>query len=159
MLLLCADNFKSPVPHGMSNYSLTISMPNEESSRTIYNYDRSVAQQPDLTRVCCQIRAETLPIFYGTNHFVLAGDSHGTSYRRWLRIIGPGNAALLRNVTLCLGKRPDRPDWQRQTVDIAQPIVRWLESELAQHAKINVAWFQYHAPHLEDANASDMEQT
>jgi hypothetical protein len=62
------------------------------------SYNRSVAQQPDLTRVCHQVRDDTLPMFYGSNHFVLHGDYYGTSYREWLRVIGPLNATLLRNL-------------------------------------------------------------
>ncbi|OQN95559.1 hypothetical protein B0A48_18494 [Cryoendolithus antarcticus] len=146
-----------PVPLGMSYYSLVLSLPGTKSTRTIHSYNRSVAQQPDLTRVCRQVRAETLLVFYGTNHFVLNGDSHGASYRKWLRIIGPTSTALLRTVTLCLGKKPDRPDWQRQTIHFAKSVIQWLESELGQHATINVAWFQYHAPYFEDIDVSTVD--
>lgn len=98
-----------PVPSGMCEYRITTSEPDGRGSRIQYHYNRSVAKQPDLTKVSPQIRADTLPMFYGTNHFVLRGDTyHGTSYRKWLKIIGPGNVALLRKVTLCLDVKPER---------------------------------------------------
>lgn len=148
------DQIESPVPRGMCVNSFSIYIPDKKTS---YNYERSVAQQPDLTRVCRQIRAETLPMFYGNNQFVLDGDYHDTRYRKWLRIIGHKNAALLRTVTLCLGKKPDRPAWLRQTIDRAKATLPWLKSELGQHAKINVAWFQHYAPYFEDVDVSDSE--
>jgi hypothetical protein len=91
-------------------------------------------------------------MFYGSNHFVLDGDYHGTSYRNWLRVIGPRNAALLRTVTLSLGVKPDTPSQREITINGAKAIFRWLHSEFGQHTKINAAWFQYDWPYLESVD-------
>lgn len=64
--------------------------------------------QPSLTRVCRQVRKESLPVFYGANVFAMpayraryedppiAGLS--TIVRDWLKAIGKKNRKLLRIV-------------------------------------------------------------
>jgi hypothetical protein len=135
----------------------SISLPNNKGSWISCSYNRSVAQQPDLTRVCYQVRDDTLPMFYGSNHFVLDGDYYGTSYRKWLRVIGPPNAALLRTVTLSLGVKPDKPFQREMTINGAKAIFQWLHSELGQHTKINAAWFQYDWPYFESVDVLHTE--
>ena len=141
----------------MYKYDMSISLPNNKGSWISYSYNRSVAQQPDLTQVCRQVRDDTLPMFYGSNHFVLNGDYYGTSYRKWLRVIGPRNAALLRTVTLSLGVKPDTPSQREITINGAKAIFQWLHSELGQHTKINAAWFQYDWPYLESVDVLHTE--
>ena len=138
---------------------MAISLPNNKGSSISCSYNRSVAQQPDLTRVCRQVRDDTLPMFYGSNHFVLDGDCYGTSYRKWLRVIGPRNVALLRTVTLSLGVKPDKPCQREMTINDAKAIFQWLRSELRQHTEINVAWFRYDWPYLESIDVSHTELT
>ncbi|TKA75036.1 hypothetical protein B0A49_02183 [Cryomyces minteri] len=60
--------------------------------------------QPPLTRVCRQIRNESLPIFYGGNTFRAFCDDPLTisAFGSWLRLIGNDNCALLRHV--CMGE-------------------------------------------------------
>jgi hypothetical protein len=141
------------VPLGMYKRGMSISLPNNKGSWISCSYNRSVAQQPDLTRVCHQVRDDTLPMFYGSNHFVLHGDYYGgASYRKWLRVIGPPNAALLRTVTLSLGVKPDTPSQREIIINGAEAIFQWLHSELGQHTKINAAWFQYDWPYLESVD-------
>lgn len=96
-------------------------------------------------------------MFYGSNHFVLDGDYYGTSYRKWLRVIGPRNAALLRTVTLSLGVKPDNSFQREKTINGAKAIFQWLRSELGQHTKINAAWFQYDWPYLESVDVLQTE--
>ena len=61
--------------------------------------------QPPLTRLCRQIRNESLPVYYGNNVFIV--DVNDIHYRRgvqctietgWLRAIGPHNRRSLQNV-------------------------------------------------------------
>lgn len=91
-------------------------------------------------------------MFYGSNHFVLDGGYDGTSYRKWLRVIGPRNAELLRTVTLSLWVKPDKPSQREITINGAKAIFQWLHSEFGQHTKINAAWFQYDWPYLESVD-------
>lgn len=77
-------------------------------------------QHPSLTRVSKEIRCETLPIYYGSNHFVVTIDllekrgnrlpsrfihnpDSRTTYGAdtWLNQIGASNVALIRNVEIC----------------------------------------------------------
>jgi hypothetical protein len=141
----------------MSKYGMSISLPNNKDSCISCSYNRSVAQQPDLTRVCRQVRNDTLPMFYGSNHFVLNGDYDWTSCRKWLRVIGPRNAALLRTVTLSLGVKPDKTSQGEITINGAKAIFQWLHSEFGQHTKINAAWFQYDWPYLESVDVLHTE--
>ncbi|KAK5006688.1 hypothetical protein LTR39_005595, partial [Cryomyces antarcticus] len=55
--------------------------------------------QPPLTRVCRQIRNESLPVFYGGNRFRLYRDRCPEYvFICWLRMIGNNNCALLRQL-------------------------------------------------------------
>lgn len=75
-----------------------------------------LGKQPAITKVCRQLRQETLPIYYGANEFVIPAQVAWTqdawmarvrvSYplaKRWLRAIGPDNVRLLRHVTVLFG--------------------------------------------------------
>ena len=77
-------------------------------------YQKSVytnpAYQPALTRVCRQVREETLPIFYGQNTFVIIDIDEEASLvelletmQAWLKMIGPGNVSMLSSFKISLG--------------------------------------------------------
>ncbi|KAK3711207.1 hypothetical protein LTR37_009801 [Vermiconidia calcicola] len=63
--------------------------------------------QPALTRVCKQMRSETLPMFYGSNTFKLYIDAEKGAtpsfrvMRRWLRYIGAENRQWVEKVVVC----------------------------------------------------------
>ncbi|SMR53267.1 unnamed protein product [Zymoseptoria tritici ST99CH_1E4] len=148
-----------PIPSGMHRES-SISMPDPidpRRERTSYSYSRSVAQQPDLTLVCRQVRDDTIPMFYGNNHFVLLGDYHASRLRKWLDIIGPSNVALLRTVTLSLGVKPHDVEAQTATVRMAKSTYQMLKESLSQETQLNVAWFDYHPPYLENVDTTSIE--
>lgn len=73
--------------------------------------DSARVPQPALTRTCRQIRAETLPVFYGSHRFVLMLPS----YYRWVSgrkfvhpstdAIVPGFVALLRHIGIVYVRR------------------------------------------------------
>ncbi|SMR54945.1 unnamed protein product [Zymoseptoria tritici ST99CH_3D1] len=149
-----------PIPSGMHRESFSISMPDPidpRRERTSYSYSRSVAQQPDLTLVCRQVRDDTIPMFYGNNHFVLRGDYHASRLRKWLDIIGPSNVALLRTVTLSLGVKPHDVEAQTATVRMAKSTYQMLKESLSQETQLNVAWFDYYPPYFENVDAASIE--
>ncbi|KJX94448.1 hypothetical protein TI39_contig4193g00002 [Zymoseptoria brevis] len=149
-----------PIPSGMHRESHSISMPDPfdpRRERTSYSYSRSIAQQPDLTRVCRQVRDDTLPMFYGNNHFVLLGDYHASRLRKWLDIIGPSNVALLRTVTLSLGIKPQDVEAQTATVRMAKSSYQMLKERLGQETQLSVAWFDYYAPYFENVDTTSIE--
>lgn len=79
------------------------------------DYTRPVATQPALTRVTRQVRAETLPIFYGKNTFVIIPNLYflGLQETLWsikkgfLSSIGNHNAGLIKQLKLWLVGDPD----------------------------------------------------
>jgi len=60
--------------------------------------------QPDATKVCKQIRADTLPNFYGSHTFIFTIfdiKEDGGSVTAWLETIGPKNTnMLLRRIVI-----------------------------------------------------------
>ena len=65
-----------------------------------YGYVNDWAKQPALTRVSRQVRAETLPMYYGSNAFVVYADfqTAGPTFKgaqHWLQHIGKSNGALI----------------------------------------------------------------
>ncbi|SMQ51367.1 unnamed protein product [Zymoseptoria tritici ST99CH_3D7] len=151
-----------PIPRGFARNSFSMSTldhvdPRRPRTWTSYSYSRSVAQQPDLTRVCRQVRDDTLPMFYGNNHFVLLGDYHASRLRKWLDIIGPSNVALLRTVTLSLGVKPHDVEAQTATVRMAKSTYQMLKESLSQETQLNVAWFDYYPPYFENVDTTSIE--
>ncbi|KAK5721181.1 hypothetical protein LTR17_014822 [Elasticomyces elasticus] len=72
------------------------------------------AAQPAITRVSRQVRADTLAMFYGTNHFIVEFryvqsvtlakvEDHKAS--QWLEAIGPQNAAAIKAITIYYSPR------------------------------------------------------
>ncbi|TKA66978.1 hypothetical protein B0A49_07152 [Cryomyces minteri] len=60
---------------------------------------REELAQPPLTRVCRQIRSESLPFFYGGNHFqVFIYIVPESTFVSWLGMIGDNNRALIRHL-------------------------------------------------------------
>ncbi|KAK5695000.1 hypothetical protein LTR17_024713 [Elasticomyces elasticus] len=78
---------------------------------------RAACSIPKLTRVSRDVRADTLPMYYGkhTFHFRLfhghmnqeARDQDETSLLSWLSAIGPRNASLLRNFVITFSRDKD----------------------------------------------------
>lgn len=77
------------------------------SEMTIGSIEDPVCHQPPLTRLCRQIRNESLPVYYGNNVFIV--DYDDIHYRRgvqckietgWLRAIGPHNRRSLQKVNI-----------------------------------------------------------
>lgn len=60
------------------------------------------AAQPALSQVSKQLRAETLPVFYGSNRFLAElGDAEDLeTAKNWLVAIGDGNVRFLRHLVL-----------------------------------------------------------
>ncbi|KAK5126969.1 hypothetical protein LTR85_008327 [Meristemomyces frigidus] len=70
-----------------------------------------LTRQPNITRVSKQLRAETLPLFYSNNFFVLHLFGHMVPiWHRWLHAIGRRNRRHLTNLWLAfvLGNGPQR---------------------------------------------------
>ncbi|KAK6442920.1 hypothetical protein LTR95_000798 [Oleoguttula sp. CCFEE 5521] len=72
---------------------------------------QSCLHQPSLTRVCRQLRAEVLPVFYGIHHFHIELDQFRNSTNNsrrafnnsidgWLRSIGDTNLRYIRRFTM-----------------------------------------------------------
>lgn len=60
------------------------------------------ASQPTISMVSKQLRAEALPIFYSSNHFLaeLSNPDDLATARNWLAAIGDGNVRHLRHLVL-----------------------------------------------------------
>lgn len=79
------------------------------------DFSGAVATQPALTQVSRQIRAETLPIFYAKNTFVVIPDSGSLGLRGslvsmkkgFLTSIGSHNAGLIKQLKLLLVGSPE----------------------------------------------------
>lgn len=64
--------------------------------------------QPNVTRTCKQVRADTLPTFYGSHAFILTLfdiEEDAKSITSWLEMIGPANAGMLRNLKVVYRKK------------------------------------------------------
>ena len=78
-------------------------------------YATSWTKQPAITKLSREIRAETLPVYYGCNTFVIncsarrfSGPNQECIYdfylggaEKWLRCIGPANSALVKHLDMC----------------------------------------------------------
>ena len=67
-------------------------------------------EQPALTKVSKQVRDETLPIFYGSQSFLLTlfdREVDSASIFKWVRTIGKDNAGLLRKVSIVVRSNKD----------------------------------------------------
>ena len=66
--------------------------PYEEPTATIRN-------QPDITKVCKQIRTDTLPMYYSNMHIKVRGvEEYLGKQFAWFERIGKANAALLKHI-------------------------------------------------------------
>ncbi|KAK4503187.1 hypothetical protein PRZ48_006615 [Zasmidium cellare] len=70
----------------------------------------SALTQPPLTRVSHLVRSDTLPMFYGDRQFYFtmfssSSTQDGEAVLKWLKTIGPSNAALLRNVAVVYARK------------------------------------------------------
>lgn len=84
----------------------------DENLEDSFRYKATTAwiEQPSLTRVSKQLRAETLPIYFGVNTFIINLDYFETRARgieiyysfkngeKWLRQMGPHNRKLLKDL-------------------------------------------------------------
>lgn len=84
----------------------------DENLEYSFRYKATTAwiEQPSLTRVSKQLRAETLPVYFGGNTFIINLDRFETSGRgmemyysfrngeKWLRQMGPHNRKLLKDL-------------------------------------------------------------
>ena len=84
------------------------------------------AKRPALTQTCRQIRAESLPIYYGRNHFVFFCAPRGTElvgskrrarqpvchgFEEWLAVMQPGQLRMIANIE-ALHTNPAKLDLQ-----------------------------------------------
>lgn len=84
-------------------FEFALTSPKPVVSFRLDEYQRQSYQeaiQPSLTRVNCQIRKESLPIFYNINEIVLHSEnSKVNDTRQWLRCIEP-KLSLLNRISL-----------------------------------------------------------
>ena len=91
----------------------------DEDDFTFFGIHRTVwATQPPITKVSRQVRLEALPIYYGTNRFLVyekGGEiiegGREVSFPgaiEWLKAIGPANARLLKNINVRQLRHPDK---------------------------------------------------
>ena len=69
----------------------------------------SGTHQPNITKVCRQLRSEALPLYYQLNEFAVSleeptdeldGDFGEAYFARWLKSIGPRNFMYIRKLTV-----------------------------------------------------------
>ncbi|KAK0287847.1 hypothetical protein LTR91_022260 [Friedmanniomyces endolithicus] len=92
-------------------------------SSTFSCFPPAEISQPSLTKVSIAVRADTLPIYYGKHifyAFISDVEEESASLLRWLSIIGPHNASLLRNIILVYCKKT-----------VARYIIKDLQPEMA----------------------------
>lgn len=79
--------------------------------------DKANLSQPEITRVCKQLREESLPIFFGQNTFEHVHPNGGsatvlrslTCLKTWLDNVGTKNLSLIRKMTIVVQKYATEP--------------------------------------------------
>ena len=86
---------------------------------TIFPYERGFSYgkgvEPDLTRVCKQIRQESQLLYYSINTFMVYVNSpcnrNHNKLSEWLESIGEGRASSIQQLKIFMGG-VDRRDWE-----------------------------------------------
>ncbi|KAK3075615.1 hypothetical protein LTR53_000953 [Teratosphaeriaceae sp. CCFEE 6253] len=94
------------------------------------------ASQPAISRVCHQLRHETLATFYSSNVFLaeVSDQADLETALRWLATIGESNVARLRHIALCgwtrvpFGHMMVRR-WVRVVLDLKDGTIRFEDCE------------------------------